>query len=106
MSLKTIIAHLECDGCGKAMQFDLDGADSTNEYTPSLFDLAVDACRGGHVRNFTGFTSVQGESDQCLCPECTNKVDDFVGDDDNHVTTDDEIKEALDRAAFEKVGAS
>lgn len=97
MTLKTIIAHLECDGCGKAMQFDLDGADATNEHTPALIDLAVDACRGGHVRNLDGFTSVQGETDQCLCPRCTNAVDDFIGDDDRSAT-DSEIKEALDKA--------
>ena len=103
MTLKTIIAHLECDGCGKAMQFDLDGADATDESYPSLMDLAVEACSGGHVRNLDGLSSVQGDTAQCLCPKCTSIVDDFIGD-DNRSATDGDIKEALD-AALLKVGA-
>lgn len=96
MALQKIIAHLECDGCGVVMQFDLDGSDYTTSSTPSLMDLAIDACRGGHVRNLDGFTSVQGESEQCLCPKCASIVDDAVTDDDRNAT-DAEIKDALDR---------
>jgi hypothetical protein len=109
MTLKTIIAHMECDGCGKAMQFDLDGADATDARSPSLMDIAIDECRGGYVRNLDGFASVQGESEQCLCPNCTSIVDAYVTEDRN--ATDGEIKEALDAvlllapvAGLERVG--
>lgn len=93
MTFKTMRAHLECDGCGEAMTFDIDGA-----YAPpagwSVHDLAVDACRGGHVREGRGFSSVQGESDQCLCAKCTRTVD-ALDTPDERGATDAEIKRAL-----------
>lgn len=74
------------------MTFDIEGS-----YEPpcgwSIHDLAVDAVRGGHVREGRGLSSVQGESDMCLCAKCTNKVDAFVTEDRG--ATDDEIERAL-----------
>lgn len=96
MTLKMIIAHLECDGCGSVMQFDLDGSDATSDAVPSLMDLAIDACRGGRVRNLDGFSSVQGESEQCLCPKCSRVVDEIETPNDRNAT-DAEIKDILDR---------
>ena len=97
MTLQTIRVHMQCDGCAAPMSFDLDGA-----YEPpagwSLFDVALDACRGGHVREGAGLSSVQGESEQCLCAKCTAIVDAIDTPDDRNAT-DDEIAAALNEAA-------
>jgi len=98
MSLSTIRAHMECDGCGKPMSFDLDAACNPPAGW-SLFDVAVDACRGGHVREGRGLSSVQGESEKCLCAACTSTVDAIETPDDRNAT-DAEIAEALEAELY------
>lgn len=81
MSIAIILATITCDGCGKQFKVELDPA-----YTPppkwSLFDVAEDAVRGGHIHQggITDFCSVQ--DDKMLCTPCTNAAD-ANGDDDD-----------------------
>lgn len=91
MTLKSISAKFECDGCGAAFEAYIDPA-RTLPADWSMFDMAVDAVRGSVG---AACTSVQGESNQCLCHKCTRAVDDFVTEDRN--ATDDEITAALER---------
>lgn len=89
MSITSIKAHFECDGCGKRFWVAMDAADKTSEALPSVADLAEDDLRGGNPAD--------GEcgSVQCdlhLCRDCT-KLADAIGDDD-HRPTREEILEA------------
>lgn len=95
MTLLAIRAFMTCDGCGSRMSFDLDPAGKVTVGW-SLFDKAIDACRGGLDREQDGLSSVQG-SDKCLCASCTREVDAFVTEDRN--ATDDEIEEALEASS-------
>lgn len=95
MTLLNVRAILTCDGCGKRMVVDLDPADERPRDW-AWIDLVIDTVRGGNALvEPDGLSSVQGESDQCLCPTCTKVVDSFVTDDRN--ATDEEISEALER---------
>ena len=90
MTLKSISAKFECDGCGAAFVAYIDPARKLRADW-SMFDMAVDAVRGSILPGEQ--SSVQGESDQCLCERCTRTVDEFVTEDRN--ATDDEIEAAL-----------
>jgi hypothetical protein len=76
MGLPFIKGGIECDGCGERFDVDLDAA-----YKPpaswSLWDVAEDAVRGGHVSGkcslFDGLSSVQ--DGKMLCIPCTQKAD-------------------------------
>ena len=75
MSVISIKSAIECDGCGARFAVDHDPA-----YKPpsgwSLWDVAEDAVRGGHVDGasiFDGSCSVQ--DGQTLCIPCTQKAD-------------------------------
>ena len=89
MSIIGIRAFFACDGCAEKMSFDLDPADKS-VVGWSLHDHALDAARDGLVREFEGYSSVQG--DHVLCPACTRIVDEAT----NSRATKDEVKAALD----------
>lgn len=107
MSVLSIIAAIECEGCGKHFRVELDPASKTwreNEdggvtvHFGSLFDAAVDGVRGGVVApekggviDFIAGSSVQ--DGKMLCPSCTAARDaaceksptgKHVWDDDDH----------------------
>lgn len=96
MALIGLRAFVTCDGCGTKMTFDIDPAEERPQDW-SWHDLVVDTVRGYGPRE-GGFSSVQGESDKCLCPACTKTVDASVPEDRN--ATDDEITEALERELY------
>lgn len=98
MTLKKIIAFMDCDGCGAEMHVQLDTGEKHSRAW-DLFDVAVDGCRGTVLENMSGFPSVQGNA-QCLCPKCTKIVDDYMEahKKPDRNATGDEIKDALDEA--------
>jgi len=99
MSLKTIRARFECDGCGREFFIEL-ASDIEGDMT--LFDIAVAELSSGFAfHSYVGetrssieesfMTSVQ--AGQHLCPACTRRVDDFVPQE--REATADEIAKAL-----------
>jgi transcription elongation factor Elf1 len=67
MSLVNIRATFDCDICGKRFSVELDPATSTTEM-PTVFDLAVDACRGSvgyQGPDGPGFSCVDGDKHVC-----------------------------------------
>ncbi len=89
MSLLSVKAHFECDGCGELFYVSMDPARATCDELPSVADLAEDDLRGGNP--------VIGEcgSVQCdlqLCHACTALAD-GIGEED-HSPTRQEILEA------------
>lgn len=77
MGILKVIAHAECDECGKQFKVNVDPASSCESW--SVHDFAVDAVRGGHVEPergesyLTAFSSVQ--NDKILCVDCTTEED-------------------------------
>lgn len=72
MSVTCILATIACDSCGAEFRVELDPA-----YNPpagwSIWDVAVDAVRGGVEADGTGSTSVQ--DGEMLCSSCTKERD-------------------------------
>lgn len=87
MTVSRIKGVIACDGCGARFTVDIDAA-----YKPpqdwAMFDVAVDAVRGG-----ADGSSVQGG--MMLCQKCTCMADDY-GRDDRPLTAD-EVRAALAR---------
>lgn len=96
MTVRTIKATIECDGCGGQFRVDLDPADSRPpDWT--WHDLAEDMVRAGNQAESVkgqpiGITSVQ--HDMMMCPSCT-KTADAIGDDDDYKPSKNEIVAAI-----------
>lgn len=89
MSILSIKATFECDGCGLSFFVGMDPARATCAELPSVADLAEDELRGGNP--------ITGEcgSVQCdlhLCHACT-AIADGIGEED-HSPSREEILEA------------
>ena len=96
MTIKSIKAHFECDGCATDIIIPIDPAAQPGSYIDML-DLAVDYARGGtyetppdkrhHISVQMG--SVQGGL--VLCNKCTSIVDKATEDN----PTEEQVRKAL-----------
>jgi len=73
MSVATIRATIDCDGCGKQFKVEMDPARRMSEVVPTVDDAAHDAVAGGIVVDMPGSCSVQDDKE--LCPACTKLAD-------------------------------
>lgn len=89
MSFNFIKAKLQCDGCGKPFEVELDDFAEPVPNGWSLSQLVED-----RIRSEIG-PSFQGEHH--LCKFCTRTVDDAF--DDDHEPTYDEVSRVLDEKA-------
>lgn len=87
MTIRKIEAEIECDGCGKTFDIDLDAA--SNMKDRPLCDLIDD-----HIRGLP-WCSIQGE--HRLCRSCTSKVDGALPDE--ATPSRDEVAAILNEAA-------
>ncbi len=103
MSIRSVTAVVECEGCAEQMEVEID----TGRDIPAGWDvpdLIKDAVRGGGAEtSYGGFlasSSVQG--DKMLCGKCTAIVD--AAFDDEHKPSAKEVSDAL--AAAEREDAA
>jgi hypothetical protein len=89
--ITSIQAMFHCDGCGEPFIVDIDPNKSTSQFLPDVFEIAVDAVRGGNAGG--GCTSVQ--HGRHLCESCTRKVDAMVPDEEDRNATEAEVRKAL-----------
>lgn len=97
MSLLSLKAKIECEGCGVHFSIEIDPGIKLLNYI-DLPDIVGDSLRGeggmtldpiGHCEH--GATSVQGG--KWFCPGCTRKCDAFTEED--RELTEAEVEEAL-----------
>src|SRR5690242_3032940 len=95
MSLSKIIAHFECDGCGKPFTINMDAADKT-EGAQTLIDLAEDEVRDrGSLQDGVFATVVY---DLHLCGACAG-IAAKVGQEEVGYAPRDQIVAALNERA-------
>lgn len=97
MTVKSIEAVIGCDNCGAEFRMDIDPARAV-PFKWSMWDVAVDAIRGGHMAGAVGLSGLLAgspsvQADLHLCVKCTNAVD--VAYPEDHLPTDDEVRAAL-----------
>lgn len=74
MSVELITATIGCDECGCQFKVEIDAGWRVGRPFKTMFDVALDACRGGVVHSGTdGCPSVDGE--RTLCGPCTGLAD-------------------------------
>lgn len=101
MTVKSIEAVIRCDNCGTEFRMDVDPARNV-PFKWSMWDVAVDAIRGGHLAGMVGLSSLlvgspSVQADLHLCVKCTRIVDNAYPED--HLPTDDEVRNALESSS-------
>lgn len=101
MSILSLKAAIECDGCGTHFRVEIDTARNIADGW-DLCDVITDHVRGGHGEDlkgnafgFEGSCSVQGGKH--LCPKCTRIVD--ASTDEDRDLTVKEVEAALESHA-------
>lgn len=92
MSIVTIKAYFDCDGCGAQFGVEMDPARKAWMRRQSLDSMAEDAIRGGST---LAGDSCSVQADLHLCPKCTRVADNINSDDENYSPTREEILNAV-----------
>ncbi len=89
MTIRKVEAEIECDGCGKLFDVELDAGSKLKCSDDTLAELVEDTIRGRL------YMSVQGEHQ--LCAKCTEAVD--AAFDDEALPTREQVTAILNKAA-------
>jgi len=92
MSIVTIKAFFDCDGCGKQFGVEMDPARKAWMRRQSLDSMAEDAIRGGSTLSGD---SCSVQADMHLCTNCTTVADGINLGDENYQPTREEILNAV-----------